>query len=51
MDQYPGEGEQSEAETVAIGKQRSFHLSIKDDQLLAELRIFYDQIRTAECQI
>jgi hypothetical protein len=35
-------GEQNEAETVTVGKQRSFHLSMEDDQLLAQKRIFYN---------
>jgi hypothetical protein len=34
-------GEQNEAESVTTGKQRSLHLSIKDDQLLAKQCIFY----------
>jgi hypothetical protein len=33
-------GEQNEAETVTVGKQRSRDLSIEDDQLLAQQGIF-----------
>ena len=40
-------GRANEAKTVAMGKQRSLHLSIKDDQLLAQQGIFYNQIGTA----
>jgi hypothetical protein len=35
-------GDQNEAETVTVDKQRSFHLSMEDDQLLAQKRIFYN---------
>ena len=44
----PGKtSEQNEAETVMLGEQRSFHLSIEDDELLAQQGILYNQIGTA----
>jgi hypothetical protein len=39
--------EQNEEETVATGQQGSFHLSIEDNELLAEHGILYNQIGTA----
>ena len=44
-------GEKNEEETVVIGKLRSPHLTVKDDQLLAEQWIFYNQIDTAAGQV
>ena len=32
-------GEQNDAETVTMGEQRPFHLSMENDQLLAQQRI------------
>ncbi len=40
-------GKKNEAKTVRIGNLRSLDLSIQDDQLLAQQRIFYNQIDTA----
>jgi hypothetical protein len=40
-------GEQNKAETVTMGKSRSLDLSVEDDELLAQQRIFYNQIGTA----
>jgi hypothetical protein len=40
-------GEQNKAETVTMGKYRSLDLSVEDDELLAQQRIFYNQIGTA----
>jgi hypothetical protein len=40
-------GEQNKAETITMGKQRSLDLSVEDDELLAQQRIFYNQIGTA----
>ena len=39
--------EQNEEETVILGEQGSFHLSIEDDELLTEQGILYNQIGTA----
>jgi hypothetical protein len=39
--------EQNEEETVRLGEQGSFHLSIEDDELLTEQGIRYNQIGTA----
>ena len=34
--------EQNEAETVVLGEYRLFHLTMEDDELLAEYCIFYN---------
>ena len=39
--------EQNEAETVMVGERRSFHLSMEDNELLAQEGILYNQIGTA----
>ena len=44
-------GEQNQTETVTVGMQRALDLSIEDNQLLAQQRIFYNQIGTAASQI
>ena len=38
--------EQNKAETVMLGEQRPFHLTMEDDQLLAQQGIFHNQIGT-----
>ena len=51
---FPEQGktrEQNEAETVKLGEHRSFHLSMEDDQLLAEYSIFYNKIEATAIQV
>jgi hypothetical protein len=43
--------QKDKAKTVTTVKQRSFHLSLDDSQLLAEQGIFYNQIGTAASYI
>jgi hypothetical protein len=43
--------EQNQADPITIGKQRSFHLPMENNQLLAEQRIFYNQIGSATSEI
>ena len=48
----PGKtSEQNEAETVVLGEYRSFHLSMEDNELLAQEGILYNQIGTAAIQV
>ena len=42
---------QTESKSVELGEQRSFHLSIEYDQLLAKQGILDDQIRTGTSQV
>jgi hypothetical protein len=44
VDRFP---DGNEEETVMLGQQGSFHLSIEDDELLTEQGILYNQIGTA----
>ena len=43
--------EQNEERTVATGQHGAFHLSMDDDQLLAEDSIFYNKIGAAVIQV
>ena len=48
----PGKtSEQNKAETVMLVEHRSCHLTMEDDQLLAQQGIFHNQIGTAAAKI